>query len=78
MKRELAIKQIFDDFTNKTILTDKETEVLILYIKGDSIVKIANETSQGTATVSKIIAQLDLFLQQQVIVGMILMNIWVI
>lgn len=60
MKRELAIKQIFDDFTNKTILTDKETEVLILYIKGDSIVKIADETSQGTATVSKIIAQLKI------------------
>lgn len=58
MKRELAIKQIFDDFTNKTILTDKETEVLILYVKGDSIVKIADETNQGTATVSKIIAQL--------------------
>lgn len=56
MKRELAIKQIYDDFTNKTILTDNETEVLIRYIKNESIVKIADETKQGTTTVSRTIA----------------------
>lgn len=58
MKKELVIRQIYDDFTNKVILTDREKEVLIKYIKGDSIVKIATDTMQGTATVSKIIAQL--------------------
>lgn len=58
MKKELAIKQILDDFESKAILTNREKDVLIRYIKGDSIVKIADETSQGTATVSKIIAQL--------------------
>lgn len=60
MKKELAIKQIRDDFMLKTILTDKEQEVLVRYIRGDSIVKIANETTQGTATVSKTIAQLKI------------------
>lgn len=58
MKKELAIKQIFDDFTNKIILTDSEKEILVRYIKGESIVKMAEETAQGTATISKIIAQL--------------------
>lgn len=58
MKKELAIKQIFDDFTSKTILTDNEKEILVRYIKGESIVKMSEETSQGTATVSKTIASL--------------------
>ena len=58
MKKELAIKQIYDDFISKTILTDREQEVLVRYIKGESIIKIADQTSQGTATVSKIIAQI--------------------
>lgn len=58
MKKELAIKQIFNDFVSKTILTEREQEVLIKYVKGDSIVKIANDTAQSTATVSKIIAQI--------------------
>lgn len=56
MKRELAIKQIYDDFTSKIILTDNEKEVLIRYIKNESIVKIADETKQGTTTVSRTIA----------------------
>lgn len=60
MKKELAVKQIFEDFENKTILTDREKDVLIRYVKGDSIIKIADETSQGTATVSKIIAELKI------------------
>lgn len=58
MKKELSIKQIFDDFTSKIILNDNEYEVLIAYIKGDSIVKIATDTSQSTASVSRIIASL--------------------
>lgn len=58
MKKKLAVKQIFDDFTNKMILTDNEKEVLIRYIKGESIVKISEETAQSTTKVSKVIAQL--------------------
>lgn len=58
MKKELSIKQIYDDFISKTILTDDEKEVLFRYVKGESIVKIAEETIQGTATVSRIISQL--------------------
>lgn len=58
MKKELAIKQIFDDFTSKTILTDNEKEILIRYIRGETITKMANETSQSSSTVSTIIANL--------------------
>lgn len=56
MKKKLAIKQIFDDFTNKAILTENEKEVLIRYVRGESIVKIAEETAQSTTSVSKAIA----------------------
>ena len=58
MKKELSIKQIYEDFTNKVILTDLEKEVLTLYVEKNSIIKIADETAQGTATVSRIIAEL--------------------
>ena len=58
MKKELANKQIFNDFVGKTILTDNEMDVLVRYIKNDSIVKIANDTSQGTTTVSRTIASI--------------------
>ena len=58
MKKELSIKQIYDDFTSKVILTDIEKDVLILYIKNNSLVSIANDTIQSTATVSRIIADL--------------------
>ena len=58
MKKELSIKQIYDDFTDKTILNDNEQEILIRYIKGDSIVKIASDTSQSTSSVSRTIAGL--------------------
>lgn len=58
MKKDLAIKQIFDDFTNKITLSDNEKDVLQRYIKNDSIVKIANDTMQGTATISRIIASI--------------------
>ena len=56
MRKELAIKQIYDDFISKVILNDDELNVLVKYIKGDSIVKIANDTMQSTASVSRIIA----------------------
>lgn len=58
MRKELSVKQIFDDFVNKTILNDDEIEILIRYIKKESIVKIANDTKQSTATISRIIAEL--------------------
>lgn len=58
MKKELSIKQIFNDFTNKVILNDLEKDVLIRYIKDETIVKIANDISQSTSTVSRIIAEL--------------------
>lgn len=50
--------QIFSDFISKTILNDNEIDILKRYIKGETIIKIADETSQGTATVSRIIAEL--------------------
>ena len=43
---------------NKTILTDNEKEVLIRYIKNESIIKIANDTMQSERTVSRVIADL--------------------
>lgn len=58
MRKELSVKQIFDDFVSKTILNDDEIEILIKYIKKESIVKIANDTKQSTATISRIIAEL--------------------
>lgn len=55
MRELLAIKQIFDDFATKTMLNDNEKDILIRYIKKDSIIKIADDTKQGTTTVSRII-----------------------
>lgn len=58
MKKELSIKQIYNDFISKVFLNDIEKQVLELYINKESIVKIADEISQGTATVSRIIAEI--------------------
>lgn len=58
MKKELSVKQIFDDFIDKTILNDIEKEVLIKYVKNESIVKIASDLTMSTATISRIIAEL--------------------
>lgn len=58
MKKDLSIKQIYEDFTSKTILNDNEKDILIRYIKDDTIVKIANDTAQSTSTVSRTIADL--------------------
>lgn len=58
MKKELCIKQIYDDFLSKVLLTEMEKKVLDLYIKKESIVKIADVTVQGTTTVSVIIHEL--------------------
>ena len=58
MRKELANKQIYDDFKSKTILTEQEEDILVRYIKKHSIIKIANDTLQGTTTVSRIIVDL--------------------
>ena len=58
MKKELCVKQIYNDFTDKVVLTDIEKQVLDLYIKNESIVKIADAIMQGTATVSRVIFEL--------------------
>ena len=55
MKKELCIKQIYDDFLSKVILTDIEKQVLDLYIQNISIVKMADITTQSTSTISRII-----------------------
>ena len=58
MKKELCIRQIYEDFTNKIFLSDIEKEVLVRYIKNESIVHIASETMQSTSSVSRIIQKL--------------------
>ena len=58
MKKDLAVKQIYDDFISKTILNDNEKDILLRYIKDDTIVKIASDTSQSTSSVSRIVADL--------------------
>ena len=60
MKKELCIKQIYDDFISKIVLTDNEKDVLELYIKDTSIIAIAGTLGMGTTTVSRIIADLKL------------------
>ena len=54
MRKEIANKQIYDDFISKTILTDNEKDILMRYIRNDSLVKIAEDTKQSTATISRI------------------------
>ena len=58
MKKDLSIKQTYDDFVSKTFLTDIEKEVLERYIKDESIVKIAEDILQSTSTVSRTIREL--------------------
>lgn len=58
MKKELCIKEIFNDFINKVILSEIEEDILTRYIKNESIVKMAQDLSMGTATISRIIADL--------------------
>ena len=43
MKKDLAVKQIYDDFISKIILNDNEKDILLRYIKDDTIVKIASD-----------------------------------
>ena len=59
MKKELSIKQIYDDFVSKVILSDVEKEILIRYIKDETIIKISSEISQSTSTISRIISEIN-------------------
>lgn len=58
MKKELCIKQIYNDFADKVFLNDIEKEVLELYIKNESLVKISDTINQSVSSVSRIIAEL--------------------
>lgn len=58
MKKELAIKQIYNDFLNKVTLSDLEKNVLDLYIIDKSLVEISLVLSVSTATVSRILAEI--------------------
>jgi len=58
MKKELSIKQIREDFINKVMLSENEIDILERYVKNHSIVKMAEDTKQGTATISRIIASI--------------------
>lgn len=60
MRKELSIKQIYDDFVEKVLLSENEQDVLKRYIKNDSIVKIANETSQSSSSVSRTIKDIKI------------------
>lgn len=58
VKKELSIKQIYDDFVDKIVLTDTEKEILERYIKNETITAISVNMAMGTASVSRTIAQL--------------------
>ena len=58
MKTDLAIKQIYDDFKLKVILTDNEKDILDRYIKGDTYVNIAMKIAQSYSNVSRAITEL--------------------
>lgn len=58
MKRELSNKIIFNDFVNKTILNEAEQEILLRYIKNESIVQISEAMAQSTSSISRTIAQI--------------------
>lgn len=60
MKRELSIKQIYNDFVDKVFLNDIEKKVLELYVKNETIVKISDATNQSTSSVSRIIYELKI------------------
>lgn len=56
MKSELAIVQIFNDFTTKVTLTDEELKILKMYIKNYSYIKIANEMGMSDRNVGRIMS----------------------
>lgn len=57
MLKELCNKVIYDDFIGKTILSDDEKNVLDMYLKRYSIVKISQEINMSERNVSRIIRE---------------------
>lgn len=55
MIKELSNKIIYDDFVNKTMLTDDEIKVLNCLLKKELIVKISQELNMSDRTVSRTI-----------------------
>ena len=55
MKEDLAIKQLYNDFIIKVILTDNEKDILDRYIKGDTYVNMSMETQQSYSNISRTI-----------------------
>lgn len=55
MIKELCNKIIYDDFVNKTMLTDDEIKVLDSLLKKSSIIQIAQELNMSDRTISRII-----------------------
>ena len=58
MIKELSNKIIYDDFVSKTILTEEELNILNMYIRKESIIKIADECNMSDRNVSRIIRDL--------------------
>lgn len=54
MIKELSNKIIYDDFINKTTLTDDEIMVLNCLLKKELIIKISQELNMSDRTVSRI------------------------
>lgn len=58
MKSDLAVKQLYDDFVGKVVLTENEKNILDRYIKGDTYVNMAMETNQSYSNVSRTLVDL--------------------
>lgn len=58
MKSDLAVKQLYDDFIGKVVLTENEKDILDRYIKGDTYVNMALETNQSYSNVSRTLVDL--------------------
>lgn len=58
MAEDLSNKIIYNDFVNKTFLTDDEKQILDMYILKESIVKISQTTNMSERSVSRNIKNL--------------------
>jgi len=58
MKKDLAIKQLYNDFIIKVTLTENEKDILDRYIRGDTLTKISMDTTQSYSTISRTIVDL--------------------
>ena len=58
MAKELSNRIIYDDFINKTILTEDEKKILDMILLKYSIVKISQEICMSERNVSRIIREI--------------------